>query len=78
MARLVIDRVSGHEPCREQMQAIDTNMVEVYADIAAVVATKQTGFTLAAHADNAAAKVAGLVDGDLFHTAGVVYMVYTP
>ena len=29
------------------------------------------------YADNAAAKTAGLVDGDLYHTAGVLKIVYT-
>ncbi len=29
------------------------------------------------HADNAAAKAAGLVDGDLYHTAGALKIVYT-
>ena len=36
------------------------------------------GLPAAAHADNAAAKTAGLVDGDLYYTAGVVKVVYTP
>ena len=30
------------------------------------------------HADNAAAKAAGLKDGDFYHTAGLVKVVYTP
>lgn len=30
------------------------------------------------HLDNAAAKAAGLKDGDLYHTAGLVKVVYTP
>jgi hypothetical protein len=29
------------------------------------------------YANNAAAKAAGLVDGDLYHTAGVLKIVYT-
>lgn len=29
------------------------------------------------HASNAAAKTAGLVDGDLYHTLGVLKIVYT-
>ena len=31
-----------------------------------------------AHADNAAAKAAGLKDGDLYHTLGLLKIVYTP
>ncbi len=30
------------------------------------------------HVDNAAAKAAGLKDGDFYHTAGLVKVVYTP
>ena len=30
------------------------------------------------HVDNAAAKAAGLQDGDFYHTAGLVKVVYTP
>ena len=30
------------------------------------------------YANNAAAKAAGLVDGDLYHTAGTLKIVYTP
>ena len=30
------------------------------------------------YADNVAAKAAGLVDGDFYHTAGFVKVVYTP
>tara|TARA_R110000851_G_scaffold100671_13_gene216399 strand:- start:3511 stop:3720 length:210 start_codon:yes stop_codon:yes gene_type:complete len=30
------------------------------------------------HITNAAAKTAGLVDGDLYHTAGLLKIVYTP
>ncbi len=44
-----------------------------------VIAAKSVGEDILSrsHLDNAAAKNAGLVDGDIYHTAGLLKVVYT-
>ena len=49
-------------------------------DVSKLVASTGVGKDILTrdHLNNAAAKTAGLVDGDLYHTAGFVKIVYTP
>jgi hypothetical protein len=48
-------------------------------NVSEIIASKAVGKDILVrnYADNAAAKVAGLVNGDLYHTAGVLKIVYT-
>ena len=49
------------------------------SNVSEIIASKAVGKDILVrnYADNAAAKVAGLVNGDLYHTAGVLKIVYT-
>lgn len=49
------------------------------SSVSKIIASKAIGkdVLIRNYADNAAAKAAGLVDGDLYHTAGVLKIVYT-
>lgn len=49
-------------------------------DVSSIIAAKKVGKDILdrEHLDNAAAKAAGLVDGDLYHTAGLLKIVFTP
>jgi hypothetical protein len=49
------------------------------SSVSKIIASKAVGkdVLIRNYADNAAAKTAGLVDGDLYHTAGVLKIVYT-
>ena len=49
------------------------------SSVSKIIASKAIGkdVLIRNYADNAAAKTAGLVDGDLYHTAGVLKIVYT-
>lgn len=49
------------------------------SSVSKIIASKAVGkdVLIRNYADNAAAKAAGLVDGDLYHTAGVLKIVYT-
>ena len=49
------------------------------SSVSKILASKAVGkdILIRNYADNAAAKTAGLVDGDLYHTAGVLKIVYT-
>ena len=48
-------------------------------DVSQIIASKAVGKDILTrdYANNAAAKTAGLVDGDLYHTAGALKIVYT-
>jgi hypothetical protein len=48
------------------------------SNVSEIIASKAVGKGLLDrnHADNAAAKTAGLVNGDLYHTDGVLKIVY--
>ena len=48
-------------------------------NVSEIVASKAVGkdILIRNYADNAAAKAAGLSNGDLYHTAGVLKIVYT-
>ena len=48
------------------------------SNVSEILASKAVGKDILNrnYADNAAAKVAGLVNGDLYHTAGVLKIVY--
>lgn len=74
MAQKTIVDVKKFVPTEKQMEAIDDNFDEVYADIESIA----NSLTLTEYADNAAAKADGLVDGDLYMTTGDVKVVYTP
>lgn len=49
------------------------------SSVSKIIASKAVGkdVLIRNYADNVAAKAAGLVDGDLYHTAGVLKIVYT-
>lgn len=49
------------------------------SSVSKIIASKAVGkdVLIRNYASNAAAKAAGLVDGDLYHTAGVLKIVYT-
>jgi len=48
--------------------------------VADILASKEVGKEILdrSYLDNSAAKAAGLVDGDIYHTAGLLKVVYTP
>jgi len=48
--------------------------------VSEIVASKAVGkdILIRNYADNTAAKAAGLANGDLYHTAGALKIVYTP
>lgn len=48
------------------------------SNVSEILASKAVGKDILSrnYADNAAAKTAGLVNGDLYHTAGVLKIVY--
>jgi|32_taG_2_1085360.scaffolds.fasta_scaffold27827_2 uncharacterized phage protein gp47/JayE len=50
------------------------------SSVSKIIASKQVGKEILdrSYVDNAAAKAAGLVDGDIYHTAGLLKVVYTP
>ena len=49
-------------------------------NVSEILASKAVGNDILTknYADNAAAKAAGLTNGDLYHTAGILKIVYTP
>ena len=49
------------------------------SNVSEIIASKAVGKDILTrdYANNAAAKTAGLVDGDLYHTAGALKIVYT-
>jgi len=49
------------------------------SDVSKIIASKKVGKDILSrdHLDNAAAKTAGLIDGDIYHTAGFLKVVYT-
>lgn len=73
MSRKTIADTKSFVPTEAQVKAIDENFTENYASIADI----ESSLTLVEYADNAAAKTAGLVDGDLYMTEGAVKVVYT-
>jgi hypothetical protein len=50
------------------------------SSVSEILASKAVGkdILIRNYADNTAAKAAGLANGDLYHTAGVLKIVYTP
>lgn len=50
------------------------------SDVAKIIASKSVGKEILSreHTTNNDAKAAGLVDGDIYHTAGLLKVVYTP
>ena len=49
-------------------------------DVSKMIASTGVGkdILIRDYLDNAAAKTAGLIDGDFYHTAGILKVVYTP
>ncbi len=49
------------------------------SDVSKIIASKKVGKDILSrdYLDNATAKTAGLVDGDVYHTAGFLKVVYT-
>ena len=49
------------------------------SDVSKIIASKKVGKDILSrdHLDNSAAKTAGLIDGDIYHTAGFLKVVYT-
>jgi len=49
------------------------------SDVSKIIASKKVGKDILSrdYLDNFAAKTAGLVDGDVYHTAGFLKVVYT-
>ena len=66
MAIKTIVTTGNYVPTIKEMETIDDNFASV---------GNGTGFSLAEHADNAAAVTAGLAIGDLYTTTGTVHVV---
>jgi len=49
------------------------------SDVSKIISSKKVGKDILSrdHLTNAAAKTAGLIDGDIYHTLGVLKVVYT-
>lgn len=49
------------------------------SDVSKIIASKKVGKDILSrdHLNNNAAKAAGLIDGDIYHTAGFLKVVYT-
>ncbi len=77
--QVVDDSVLGKAPRAEHGLARYAHVNEVIAEVNKVVGpiAKVSNAALLArnHANNAAAKTAGLVNGDIYHTAGAVKIV---
>ena len=77
--QVVDDSVLGKAPRAEHGLARYAHVNEVIAEVNKVVGpiSKVSNAALLArnHANNAAAKTAGLVDGDIYHTAGALKIV---